>query len=124
MTRTKYFGLIGIVCFGLLAAAAINHSIAQQRVAFGGAGNDILHMGPFLEVKGEQSIPVVYSSQSTLFRVYNDGQQPVKIFGGPDGKLLLALIEPGKFQFVGDSRMIVAGTEKEKVTTVYFVHLK
>ena len=124
MTRTQYFSLIGIVCFGLLAAAAINHSTAQQRVAFGGAGNDILHMGPFLEVKGDQAIPVVFSSQAAFFRVYNDGQQPVKILGGADGKFLLATIEPGKFQFVGDARMTVVGTEKEKVSTVYFVHLK
>jgi|GEM_PF-5256340 len=123
MTRMQYLGLVGLVSFGLLMAAAINHSSAQK-VAIGGAGADILHMGPFLQIKGEETLPVVFSRQAALFRVYNDGGQAVKILGGVDGEFELARIAPGTFQFVGDARMAVAGTEKDKLTTVYFVHLK
>jgi hypothetical protein len=122
MTRFQYLGLLGLVCFGLVAVAAMNSS--AQKVAFGGAGPDILHMGPFLQVKGQESIPVVFSSQSTLFRIYNDGEQAVRIVGGANGMIELAKIEPGKFQFIGDTQMKVVGTEKDKTTTVYFVHLK
>ncbi len=123
MTRIQYLGLVALVCFGLLGVAAINHSNAQK-VAFGGAGPDILHVGPFLEIKGEESLPVVFSNQAALFRIYNDGQQAVRILGGVDGKTELAKIAPGKFQFIGDTQMKVVGTEKDKITTVYFVHLK
>lgn len=132
MTRVQYFGLLGLVCVGFVVVAAINSSAqkveapkaAAPRVAFGGAGPDILHMGPFLEVKGEESLRVVYTNQAALFRIYNDGQQAVRIVGGENGEDELARIEPGKFQFIGAKLMKVVGTEKDKVTTVYFVHLK
>jgi hypothetical protein len=131
MSRVQYFGLLSLVALGVVVVAAINSSAqkveapkASSRPAFGGAGPDILHMGPYLEVKGTESLPVLYSSQPALFRVYNDGEQAVRIVGGASGKEELARIEPGKFQYVGDTRMNVVGTEKDKVTTVYFVIFK
>lgn len=125
MTRGQYLGLLGVVCFGLVVVASLNSNAqkaAAPRLAVGGAGTDLLHMGPFMEVKGTESLPVLFSNQSVLFRVYNDGQQAVRIVGGSGSDI--ATIEPGKFQFVGDTHMKVVGTEKDRVTTVYFVHLK
>jgi hypothetical protein len=122
MTRIQYVGLVGLVCFGVIAAAAIHSS--AQRVAVGGSGTDLLHMGPFLEIKGQQEIPVLNSDNSALFRIFNDGGQAVRILGGPDGALEVTKIEPGKFQFVGGKRFAIVGTEKDKSTTVFLVHLK
>lgn len=125
MTRAQYFGLLGLVGCGLVVVASMNSNaqrIVAPKVAVGGAGSDLLHMGPFLEVTGTETIPVVLSNQSTLFRIFNDGQQTVRILNKSNDEI--ASIAPGKFQFIGDTHMKVVGTEKDKVSTVYFVHLK
>ncbi|WP_425617892.1 hypothetical protein NA78x_001582 [Anatilimnocola sp. NA78] len=128
MTRFQYLGLLAVVCFGLLAVAAVN-SNAQKgapgnppRVAFGGSGADIMHMGPFVQIKGKEEVSVLSSGQAALFRFYNDGEQAVRIFGGAGSEI--AKIEPGKFQFVGDTHLKIVGTEKDKATTVYVVYQK
>jgi hypothetical protein len=122
MSRSQFLSLLALVCFGLLATTVVTSS--AQRVAVGGAGTDLLHMGPFLEVKGQETVPVLLSNNAALFRIFNDGQQAVRIVGGPSGNAELAKIEPGKFQFIGDTQFKIVGTEKDKVTTVFIVHLK
>jgi len=130
MNRFQYLGLLAVVCFGLVGVATVS-SNAQKiapanppRVAFGGAGADIMHMGPFVQIKGEEEVPVLSSSQSAMFRFFNDGEQAVRIYGGVGMKSELARIESGKFQFVGDTNLKIVGTEKDKVTTVYVVYQK
>ena len=135
MTRLQYLGLVAIIGAGLLVLGAVQ-SKAQRpagavpgapgapRVAFGGSGADILHMGPYVEIKGLAEAPVLNSDQHHLFRFYNDGEQAVMIFGGAGMKTELARIEPGKFHFVGDKNLKIVGTEKEKSTTVFVVYQK
>lgn len=81
-------------------------------------------MGPFLEVKGQETLPVLTSNSPVLFRFYNDGQQAIRIVGGEAGKEELATIQPGTFQFVNSTNLKIIGTEKDKKTTVFIVHLK
>lgn len=122
MSRYQFCGLLALVCFGLLATAAVTSN--AQRVAVGGAGSDLLHMGPILEVNGQETLPVLTSGSPVLFRFYNDGQQAVRVIGGDSGKEELALIKPGTFQFVNWTNLKIVGTEKDKKTTVFIVHLK
>lgn len=130
MTRFQFLGLVAILGAGWLTWGAIL-SPAQKplpagppRVAVGGAGADILHMGPFVQIKGLAEVPVLNTNQPALFRFFNDGEQAVLIVGGAGLKTELARIEPGQFHYVGDTNLKIVGTEKEKSTTVFMVYQK
>lgn len=129
MTRFQLLGVmaiigVGVVTWGGVQAQKPIPGGPPRVVAVGGAGADIMHMGPFVQIKGTEETPVLNSNVHALFRFYNDGEQAVLIYGGAGMKTELARIEPGKFQFIGDTNLKIVGTEKEKSTTVFVVYQK